>query len=179
LAWVGLIGAGFLGAGFAAYFTFAHVQARVDRFFDPSAGEGYQVTRGLEAFRNGGFFGRGPGEGEIKAILPDAHTDFIFSVAGEEFGLWLCLLVVGLFAFVVLRGFTRILREENLFVVLAVAGLLVLFGLQAIINMGSALHLMPPKGMTLPFISYGGSSALALALAMGMVLALTRRGDTE
>lgn len=183
LAWVGLIGAGFLSAGVAAYFMFGHVQARVDRFLDPAAGEGYQVARGLEAFRNGGLFGRGPGEGEIKAALPDAHTDFVFSVAGEEFGLWLCLLVVGLFAFVVLRGFARVLREENLFVVLAVAGLLVLFGLQAIINMGSALHLMPPKGMTLPFISYGGSSALAAALAMGLVLALTRtrlrRGGAE
>ena len=93
-----------------------HVQSRVDRFLDPSGGEGYQVMRGLEAFRNGGFFGRGPGEGEIKATLPDAHTDFVFAVAGEEFGLVLCLLIVGLFAFVVLRGFARLLGEDNLFV---------------------------------------------------------------
>ncbi len=182
LAWVALVGAGFLCAGVGAYFTFDHVQTRVDHFLDPSGGEGYQVMRGLEAFRNGGFFGRGPGEGEIKATLPDAHTDFVFAVAGEEFGLVLCLLIVGLFAFVVLRGFTRLLGEENLFVVLAVSGLLVLFGLQAIINMASSIHLMPPKGMTLPFISYGGSSALALAITMGMVLALTRvrlgRGGT-
>ncbi|MBT3359394.1 MAG: putative lipid II flippase FtsW [Rhodospirillales bacterium] len=174
LAWVAIIAAVFLGAGVGAYFIFGHVQARIDRFFDPAAGEGYQVMQGLEAFRNGGLFGRGPGEGDIKAVLPDAHTDFIFAVAGEEFGLLVCLLIVVLFAFVVLRGFARILREENLFIVLAVAGLLVLFGLQAIINMASSVHLMPPKGMTLPFISYGGSSIIALALTMGIVLALTR-----
>ncbi|WP_316979316.1 putative lipid II flippase FtsW [Shumkonia mesophila] len=174
LTWVGAIGAIFLGAGVGAYFTFSHVQSRVDRFLDPAIGDSYQVARGLEAFRNGGLFGRGPGEGQIKAVLPDAHTDFIFAVAGEEFGLIVCLLIVALFTFVVLRGFARILKEENLFVVLAVSGLLVLFGLQAIINMASAVRLMPPKGMTLPFISYGGSSMIALALTMGMVLALTR-----
>ncbi len=174
LTWVAVIAAVFMGAGIGAYFIFDHVHSRIDRFFDPAAGDGYQVMQGLEAFRNGGLFGRGPGEGEIKAVLPDAHTDFVFAVAGEEFGLFLCLLIVVLFAFVVLRGFARILREENLFIVLAVAGLLVLFGLQAIINMASAIHLMPPKGMTLPFISYGGSSVVALALTMGIVLALTR-----
>ena len=174
LTWVAVIVAIFLGAGVGAYFTFDHVQARVDRFIDPAAGDGYQVMQGLEAFRNGGLFGRGPGEGEIKAVLPDAHTDFVFAVAGEEFGLLVCLLIVVLFAFVVLRGFAGILKEENLFIVLAVAGLLVMFGLQAIINMASAIHLMPPKGMTLPFISYGGSSIVALAFTMGMVLALTR-----
>jgi len=174
LALVGLIGAGFLGLGVGAYFTFDHVQLRVNRFLDPSGDAGYQVLRGLEAFRNGGLFGRGPGEGEIKAALPDAHTDFVFAVAGEEFGLIVCLAIVALFTFVVLRGFTRVLREENLFVVLSVAGLMVQFGLQAIINMASAIHLMPPKGMTLPFISYGGSSAVALAFTMGMVLALTK-----
>jgi cell division protein FtsW len=111
----------------------------------------------------------------VKSVLPDAHSDFIFAVAGEEFGLLLCLLLVALFAFIVLRGFARLLHESNLFVLLATAGLLVGFGLQAVINMASTLHLMPTKGMTLPFISYGGSSLLALSLAMGMVLALTRR----
>jgi len=174
LAWVGGIGFLFLAGGVGAYFVFPHVQSRVDRFLDPAIGDSYQVARGLEAFRNGGLFGRGPGEGQVKAVLPDAHTDFIFAVAGEEFGLVVCLLIVALFTFVVLRGFARVLREESLFVVLAVSGLLVLFGLQAIINMASATHLMPPKGMTLPFISYGGSSMIALALTMGMVLALTR-----
>ena len=164
-----------LGGLVGAYFAFAHVQSRVDRFLDPSAGDSYQVTTALHAFHNGGWFGRGPGEGRVKEVLPDAHTDFIMAVAGEEFGLILCLLVVGLFAFVMLRGFARMLSEENLFVLLATSGLLVQFGLQAIINMASTLHLMPTKGMTLPFISYGGSSMLALALGMGMILALTRK----
>ncbi len=158
-----------------AYFTFSHVQARVDRFLDPSDGAGYQVTTALQAFHYGGLFGRGPGEGRVKEVLPDAHTDFIMAVAGEEFGLILCLVVVGLFAFVVLRGFARMLNEDNLFVLLATSGLLVQFGLQALVNLASTLHLMPTKGMTLPFISYGGSSMLALALGMGMVLALTRK----
>jgi cell division protein FtsW len=163
-----------LSGAVAAYFTFTHVRIRVDSFLDPSAGDNYQVMRSLDAFHNGGLFGRGPGEGRIKEILPDAHADFIFAVTGEEFGLIVCLLLVGLFAFVVLRGFSRVFRDNDLFVLLVVAGLLVQFGLQAIINMASSLQLMPPKGMTLPFISYGGSSTLALAWGLGMVLALTR-----
>ncbi|MDH5749974.1 MAG: putative lipid II flippase FtsW [Rhodospirillales bacterium] len=169
----------FLSGIVSAYFIFDHVQVRIDRFLDPASGENYQVARGLEAFRNGGLFGRGPGEGHVKGVLPDAHADFIFSVAGEEFGLVLCLLLVGLFAFVVLRGFARVLKDNDLFILLAVSGLLVQFGLQAIINMASATSLMPPKGMTLPFISYGGSSTLALAYGMGMVLALTRERPRE
>jgi len=124
--------------------------------------------------RNGGLFGRGPGEGRIKEVLPDAHADFILAVAGEEFGLIVCLLLVLLFAVVVFRGLSRAFRDDDLFVLLAVAGLMVQFALQAIINMASTLNMMPPKGMTLPFISYGGSSTMAIALGMGMVLALTR-----
>lgn len=111
----------------------------------------------------------------VKQVLPDAHTDFIFAVAAEEYGLLFCLLLLLLFAFVTLRGLSRLLREEDLFVVLAAAGLLAQFGLQAVINIGVNLHLLPTKGMTLPFISYGGSSMLALAAGMGMLLALTRR----
>ena len=173
--WVVALGAtGLVGLG-GAYFVFAHVRERVDGFLDPAAGNNYQVDRSLEAFMNGGLIGRGPGEGTVKSVLPDAHSDFIFAVAGEEFGLLLCLLLVALFAFIVLRGFARLLHENNLFVLLATAGLLVTFGLQAVVNMASTLHLMPTKGMTLPFISYGGSSLLALSLTMGMVLALTRR----
>ena len=164
----------FMGGIVGAYFTFGHVQARIDRFLDPAAGEGYQVTRALEAFRNGGLFGRGPGEGRVKEVLPDAHADFIFAVAGEEFGLIACLVLLGLFAFVVLRGFSRVLREDDLFIMLASAGLLVQFGMQVIINIASTLNMIPPKGMTLPFVSYGGSSTLALAIGMGMMLALTR-----
>lgn len=168
------LGLVFLAASAGAYFTFDHVQSRVDRFLDPAAGEGYQVTRALEALRNGGLFGRGPGEGRIKEVLPDAHADFILAVAGEEFGLIVCLVVVLLFAIVVFRGLSRAFRDDDLFVLLAVAGLMVQFALQAIINMASTLNMMPPKGMTLPFISYGGSSTMAIALGMGMVLALTR-----
>ena len=112
----------------------------------------------MEAFTNGGLAGRGPGEGRVKTHLPDAHSDFIFAVAGEEFGLIACLIIVVLFGFVVLRGFARLLSENNLFALLATAGLLVQFGVQALINMGSTLHILPTKGMTLPFISYGGSS---------------------
>ena len=162
-----------LGA-IGAYYVFPHVAARVDKFLDPSGAGGYQVTTALNAFKNGGLFGKGPGEGRVKLVLPDAHTDFILAVGGEEFGVVLCLFVVALFAFIVLRGFSRILKEDNLFVVLATAGLLVQFGLQAVVNMASTLRMMPAKGMTLPFISYGGSSMIALALGMGMVLALTR-----
>jgi cell division protein FtsW len=158
-----------------AYFILPHVASRFDRFFDPASGDSYQVDRSMEAFANGGLWGRGPGEGTVKASLPDAHADFVFAVAGEELGLLVCLLIVALFAFIVLRGFSRLLQESNLFVVLAATGLFVQFGLQAIINMASSLHLMPTKGMTLPFISYGGSSLLSLGLAMGMALALTRR----
>ena len=132
------------------------------------------MARSLEAVVAGGIFGRGPGEGEVKSILPDAHADFIFAVAAEEFGLITGLLIVALFAFIVLRGFALVMRETDLFVQLAVAGLLVQFGLQALINMASTINLMPTKGMTLPFISYGGSSMAAMALGMGMVLALTR-----
>lgn len=158
-----------------AYFMLPHVTARIDSFLDPTSGNQYQVNQSLEAFRNGGLLGQGPGEGTVKATLPDAHADFIFAVAGEEFGALMCLVIVGLFAFIVLRGFSRLLGETNLFILLAATGLLTQFGLQAFINMASTLHLTPTKGMTLPFISYGGSSLLALAVGMGMLLALTRR----
>ena len=124
---------------------------------------------------NGGLFGRGPGEGTVKEVLPDAHSDFVFAVAGEEFGLFICLIIVGLFAFVVLRGFARALQETDLFILLATSGLLVQFGLQAVINMSSTLRLMPTKGMTLPFVSYGGSSLIAMGLCIGFLLALTRK----
>jgi cell division protein FtsW len=168
---------GILGIGglVGAYFLLPHVASRIDRFLDPAAGDSYQINRSLEAFANGGIFGRGPGEGVIKTMLPDAHADFIFSVAGEEFGLIACLLLVALFAFVVIRGLGRLLQDQNFFVMLAGTGLVVMFGVQALVNMGSSLHLLPTKGMTLPFISYGGSSLIGLAFAMGMVLGLTRR----
>lgn len=175
LYWVAagaLVGVGGL---VGAYLYLPHVRVRVDHFLDPSAGDSYQVTRSIEAFANGGLWGRGPGEGTVKDVLPDAHADFVFAVAGEEFGVVVCLALIALFAFVVLRGFSRLSQEGSLFVLLAAAGLLIQFGLQAAINMASSLHLIPTKGMTLPFLSYGGSSMLALGLGMGMMLALTRR----
>ena len=169
-----VIGLIFISGGFLAYFSFSHVKSRIDRFFDPAGSEAYQVARSLEAFRNGGVFGRGPGEGQVKAVLPDAHADFIFAVAGEEFGLIMTLFVVGLFLFIVLRGFVKAFKETDLFVQLAIVGLLVQFALQALINMASTLNLMPTKGMTLPLMSYGGSSMVASVVGIGMVLALTR-----
>jgi cell division protein FtsW len=171
---VAILGVLFVTGGVGAYFTFGHVRNRVDHFLDPESVDGYQVERALDAFEAGGLFGLGPGEGRVKGVLPDAHSDFILAVAGEEFGLFACLLLVGLFAFVVLRGFARALRDDDLFAVLSAAGLLTQFGLQALVNMASTLHLIPPKGIPLPFISYGGSATIALAWAMGMVLALTR-----
>jgi len=164
-----------LGGGVGANLWLPHVTSRINRFLDPAAGDSYQVNRSLEAFANGGLWGRGPGEGTVKDVLPDAHADFVFAVAGEEFGLVVCMVIVAVFAFIVLRGFSRLLQEGNLFVLLSATGLLIQFGLQAVINMASSLHLIPTKGMTLPFLSYGGSSMLALALGMGMMLALTRR----
>ncbi len=159
----------------SAYNFFPHVQHRIDNYLDPASGDNYQVSKSLEAFRNGGFFGRGPGEGEVKQHLPDSHTDFVFSVAGEEFGMFFTLLIVALFAFIVLRALVRVWNEKDFFILLAVAGLVAQFGIQAIINMGVAVNLLPAKGMTLPFLSYGGSSLFAVALGMGMLLALTRR----
>lgn len=172
VAALGVLGvAGLVGA----YFTLPHVTSRVDRFLNPDAGDNYQVERSLEAFANGGLMGTGPGQGTVKFQLPDAHADFIFAVAGEEMGLIFCLLIITLFGFIVLRGLARVFNETNYFAMLAVAGLMAQFGLQALINMGSSLHLIPTKGMTLPFISYGGSSLWALGMGMGMALALTRK----
>lgn len=172
---VGAVGGlGVLGA-LGAYMIFPHVQSRVHRFLDPSSGDSYQVSVALEAFANGGLMGRGPGEGRVKNVLPDAHADFVFAVAAEEYGMVVCLVIIALFAFVVVRGLMRLLGESDLFVMLAGTGLLTQFGLQAFVNMGSTLHLIPTKGMTLPFVSYGGSSVLAIAIGMGMLLALTRR----
>jgi cell division protein FtsW len=174
LALVG-VALGMLGGGaVAAYTFFAHVRSRVTRFWD-GTGDNYQVTTALEAFGNGGLLGRGPGEGRVKDILPDAHADFVFAVAGEEFGMILCTIIIAIFAFIVIRGLLRLLKEHDMFIMLSCTGLVTGFGLQAFVNMASTLKLIPTKGMTLPFISYGGSSALAVALGMGMLLALTRR----
>lgn len=158
-----------------AYNIFPHVAKRINSFLDPEAGDNYQIAKSLESFRNGGVLGLGPGEGKVKQFLPDSHTDFIFAVAAEEFGVIVCLIILCLFAFVVLRAFSRVWKENDLFLVLSVAGIVTQFGMQAVINMGVAVNLFPAKGMTLPFISYGGSSVIAIALGMGMMLALTRK----
>ncbi|MBC05817.1 putative lipid II flippase FtsW [Thalassospira sp.] len=173
------LGLGAVGLAVTAYLILPHVQSRVDRFLDPASGDSYQIERSMEAFMSGGIMGRGPGEGWVKNSIPDAHSDFIFAVAGEEFGLLFCVLVVGVFTFIIMRGLSRLMGERNLFVVLAVTGILVQFGLQAVINMASTLQLVPPKGMTLPFVSYGGSATIGIAIGMGFVLALTRKRPGE
>ncbi|MGD9510119.1 MAG: FtsW/RodA/SpoVE family cell cycle protein [Geminicoccaceae bacterium] len=169
-----LLGAGALGA-WQAYLWLPHFAERVNDFMDPTS-LGYQIERALRAVAGGGLFGRGPGEGVQKWHLPDAHADFIFAATAEEFGVVACLALVALFAFLILRGLWRLADATDRFVLLAASGLIAQFGLQALINMAVNLNLIPTKGMTLPFISYGGSSLLALAIGMGMLLALTRRG---
>jgi cell division protein FtsW len=158
-----------------AYFLVPHVASRIDRFLDPQSGDTYQSDRSLDSFLYGGWFGRGPGEGTVKDVLPDSHTDFIFAVAAEEYGLIACLILLTLFAFIVLRGLSKASQEPDGFIRHAVAGLIMLFGLQTLINMAVNVGLLPAKGMTLPFISYGGSSLLAMALTMGFALGLTRK----
>ena len=177
--WIATLGAAGIAGLVGAYAALPHVAQRINSFIDPTSGDTYQIDRALEAFMNGGLFGTGPGAGTVKAHLPDAHADFVFAVLGEEFGLFACLLLVAVFTAIVLRGLIRALQDSDLFIVLATTGLLVQFALQALINMASAVNLMPPKGMTLPFVSYGGSSILAIAFGMGMVLALTRRRPGE
>jgi cell division protein FtsW len=175
LFWMlGLGGIALVGA-FLAYKLLPHVQERVERFLDKSSGDTFQVDTALQAFAKGSWLGLGPGEGTVKRILPDAHTDFIFAVTAEEFGIVACLALLGHFAIIVLRGLSLARRNEDPFCRLAVTGLVLMFGLQACINMMVNVHLMPAKGMTLPFVSYGGSSLLSLALAMGFLVALTRR----
>jgi len=163
----------------AAYFLFPHVNARVNKFLSPDTEDSYQIDRSLEAFRHGGLFGTGPGQGQVKFHIPDAHADFVFSVAGEELGLIWTLVIVSVFLFILGRGFWQALNCRDLFTTLAIAGLLTQFGLQAMIHMASTLSIIPTKGMTLPFLSYGGSSSLALSYGMGMLLALTRRGSAR
>jgi cell division protein FtsW len=174
MIWVaGLAGTAAVGLA-GAYVTVPHVARRIKRFLDPASGDTFQIDTALESFTRGGWFGRGPGEGTVKRVLPDSHADFVFAVAAEEFGIVLCLVLVGLFSFIVIRALLHAFRSEDAFTRFAVAGLAILFGMQSAINMAVNLHLIPAKGMTLPFISYGGSSLISLAYGMGMLLALTR-----
>jgi len=177
LHWFWVIGLGGVGAvGIVVAYEFVpHVRARIERFMDKGSGDSFQVDTALESFAQGGWLGKGPGEGTVKRILPDAHTDFIFAVTAEEFGIVVCMLLVALFAVIVIRALFVAQKAEDPFIRLAVTGLALLFGIQAAINMMVNLHMMPAKGMTLPFISYGGSSLLSLAVGTGFLLALTRR----
>jgi len=183
LHWIWVIGVGAAGLGGAAlaYQTMPHVRVRIDKFLNSgdgpatNPGNSFQNDVAIDSFVQGGWFGKGPGEGTLKRILPDSHTDFIFAVTGEEFGVIACLVLLGVFGVLILRGFMLASRNEDPFCRFAAAGLVMLIGLQAGINMAVNLHLLPAKGMTLPFVSYGGSSLLSLGLAMGFLLAVTRR----
>ncbi len=181
LHWFWVAGIGGVGAAgvLVTYKFVPHVRARIEKFIDPSVngspGDTFQVDTAMESFISGSWFGKGPGEGTLKRVLPDSHTDFIFAVTGEEFGVLFCLFMVGVFAFVVLRVLLQSSNNVNPFCRFASAGLVMLFGLQSAINMAVNLRLMPAKGMTLPFISYGGSSLVSVALCMGFLIALTRK----
>ena len=169
---VGALGAAGLAAAYAFY---PHVRGRIDRFIAPVRGDNSQTERALQSFAEGGLLGRGPGEGTIKTVLPDAHTDFVFSVIAEEFGALTALLVITLLATIVVRALIRAAATRDRFNRFAAIALALLVGLQSLINLGSNVGLLPAKGMTLPFISVGGSSIIAVSLTCGMMLALTRR----
>ncbi len=162
-------------AGFVAYNNSEHFARRIDGFLSADVDPNTQLGYAANAIREGGVFGVGTGEGSVKWQLPDAHTDFIIAVAAEEYGVILVLLILGLYALIVLRSFLRLIEERDMFVRLAGTGLVAMFGVQAMINMGVAVRLLPAKGMTLPFVSYGGSSLIAGGIALGMILAFTRR----
>ena len=178
----GLAGFGVAAVGLAYKFV-PHVRARILHFTEAAqtggqasgVNENFQVETAHDSFVSGSWFGKGPGEGILKHKLPDSHTDFIFAVTGEEFGLLFCIALVALFAFIVLRGLLKAAHNEDPFCRFATAGLVMLFGIQASINMAVNLQLMPAKGMTLPFISYGGSSLLSLGISMGFLIAVTRK----
>ena len=173
--WVGTIALFFAIIFSFSYLVMDHVRRRVDMFFNPQIGDNYQISRSLQAIIEGGFFGKGPGMGTIKDTLPDAHTDFIFAVVAEEFGWVVCLLIIFIFICLIFNVFQRIKESNDIFAIIAVSGLIIQFGIQIFINIGSTIGLIPTTGVTLPFISYGGSSLLSFGLNMGAILSLTRR----
>jgi cell division protein FtsW len=170
---VGMAGVVIIG-GVIAYSNSEHFARRIDGFLSPDLDPTTQLGYATNAIREGGLFGVGVGEGQVKWSLPDAHTDFIIAVAAEEYGLVLVSIIIFLYAMIVVRSLFRLMRERDTFIRLAGAGLACTFGVQAMINMGVAVRLLPAKGMTLPFVSYGGSSLIAGGIAMGMLLAFTR-----
>ena len=173
--WMAVLASAGMAGLVSLYFVFGHMRDRLSRFFSPETTDTHQIDSASEAIRAGGLLGRGVGEGVMKRHVPDLHTDFIYSVGAEEFGLVLSLIMIGLYAFIVVRGMRRAMKLTDPFEQTAAAGLFMLIGLQACINVAVNLNLIPTKGMTLPFISYGGSSMLAMCLTMGFALALTRR----
>ena len=176
LPWALIIALGILAAvgGFGAYLVFPHVEDRINKFLD-SGEKNYQVERSLDAFVNGSFFGTGPGNGVVKKFIPDAHTDFIFAVVGEEFGVLSCIILLVIFVYLITRIVKRALEEEDLFIYLSLCGLMMQFSIQVIVNIGVSMRLLPTKGMTLPFISYGGSSMIAMSICFGLILAFTKK----
>lgn len=176
---IGTLGAGAVGLIGLAYLVFPHVARRIDAFINPETGDNYQAERALESLLEGGWFGMGPGEGIARRYLPDAHADFVFAAGASEFGIVFCLMLVCLIAFIVVRALNLALGQQNLFNRLAASALAVQFAVQSAINLTVNLNLMPPKGMTLPFVSYGGTSMIAIGLGMGLLLALTRRKPEE
>ncbi|MEM7197071.1 MAG: FtsW/RodA/SpoVE family cell cycle protein, partial [Pseudomonadota bacterium] len=174
--WI-FVGLAFLGllSLLGAYFLLGHVRNRIDLFLDPASGDNYQISKSVSAFANGGLSGKGIGEGEVKFKLPDGHSDFVFAVMGEEYGAIVCIIFIILFGILVIRPLVMTRRSQDLFRLLCVGGLAAQIGLQASVNMLSTVALIPSKGMTLPLISYGGSSLLAICLSLGIILALTRK----
>lgn len=177
--WIIGLGATALTGLVGLFFIQPHFRNRLLGFFNPDADSAYQVTRAKMAIANGGVWGEGLNEGVMKRRIPDLHTDFIYSVVAEEYGLWLTLIIIGIFAFLIVRGLLKAMAMQDPFRQIATCGLYIMLGMQVLINISVNLGLIPPKGMTLPFISYGGSSLLAMGLTMGFILALTRKRQEE
>ncbi len=156
------------------YQNFDHVKIRIDNFIE---GKTHQISKSLQSFESGGFWGKGPGEGFYKKSLPDAHSDFVYAVAAEEYGALICSVIIIIYGIIIIRSFYYAINNNNLFFILAVSGLAFQFGFQSLIHMASNTDLIPTKGMTLPFLSYGGSSLLASAITAGILLSLTRKND--
>ena len=181
ISWFVILGLSIVGIGmlFGAYMFLPHFASRIDTFINPEDGNTYQVDKALNSLLEGGWFGRGPGESIAKKFIPDAHADYVFSAAAGEFGILFCLCLVALIAFIVIRALLGAQRQTSLFSRLAASTLAIQFGLQSGINLAVNLNLIPPKGMTLPFVSYGGTSMIAIAFGMGLMLALTRKKPEE
>ena len=160
-----------------SYFFLDHVKSRIDSFLGNA--DTYQIDLSLSAFKSGGIFGKGPGQGDLKEKIPDANTDFIFAVAGEELGLIFCLIILIIILSIVIKTLLKVLKVDNPYKIVAISGLICSFGLQSLINIFSALGMIPTKGMTLPFVSYGGSSMLAMSILFGFLLSLTNINNEE